>query len=291
MIKNVSMNINKESIKSLKEYKLKQIQSNIKIYIFFLSIITLIDIGLIIFIILFKSRILKIKNTSKSRYSFIKTNSDKLKSNKISIEKKVVNIISSSFMGIPHFSYIFETSDEVQMVKTHIAEFYKDKKGKILDINKMNFLFMFQGVSDGDNFDALADKIRFQNNILIIIETKNKNKFGFFSDDYVLVGDEEYISSDKNCFIFSFTNKQRFDYIGNGTAFKINKDNFYIIGNDDVIINNNFHEKGGKIKFPFKSFDTNNLMFNIFTKNEEFLIKDIEIYNTNLIGVFQLFKQ
>ena len=279
------MNMNKESIKSLKENQLKQIQSNIKIHIFFLFIITLIDIGLIIFIVLFKLRILKIENKSKSNYSFIKNNSNTLKTNKMLIEKKVVNIISSSFMGIPHFSYIFETSDEVQMVKTHIAEFYKEKKGKNLDINKMNFLFMFQGVSDGDNFDSLADKIRFQNNILIIIETKNKNKFGFFSDDYVLIGDEEYISSDKNCFIFSFRNKQRFDYIGNGTAFQINKDNFYILGNDDVIINNNFHEKGGIINFPFKSFDTKNLKYNIFTENEKFQIKDIEIYYTYLIGV------
>ena len=290
MIKKIRMNIKNESIKSLKEYKIKQIQSNVKIHIFFLFIITFIDIGLIIFIVLFKSRILKIENKSKSNYSYIENNSDKLKTNKMSIEKKVVNIISSSFMGIPHFTYIFETSDEVQIVKTHIAEFYKEKKGKNLDINKMNFLFMFQGISDGDNFDALANNIRFQNNILIIIETKNKNKFGFFSDDYVLIGDEEYISSDKNCFIFSFRNKQRFDYIGNGTAFKINKENFYIIGNEDVIINNNFHEKGGKINFPFKSFDSNNLEFNIFTENEEFLIKDIEIYNTYLIGVFKLFK-
>jgi len=58
-----------------------------------------------------------------------------------------------------------------------------------------------------------------------------------------------------------------------------------------VIINNNFHIKGGKINFPLKSFDTNNLKFNFFTESEEFEIKDIEIYSTNLIGVFQLFKQ
>ena len=166
----------------------------------------------------------------------------------------------------------------------------KKKKSIILDINKLNLLFMYSGIIDGDNFDSLKDNISFINNILMIIETKKGNKIGFFSDDYVIIRDEEYISTDKNCFIFFFNDKKIYDFIGNENAFKVNKDKFFSIGDDDLVINNNFHEKGGIVKYPFISFDIQTDNPNIFAESLEFEIKDIEIYNINIIGALQFKK-
>lgn len=288
MIKNENMN--KESIQSLKDFKLKQIKLNKKYYLTFIIFISLINIGLIIFIILFKSRINKINNRFQNNYSYIKDNKNSINNNQISINKKVVNIIAtSSYYGVPHLSYIFEKSEEVQMVKNHLFDFYKEVEGKSLDVNKINFIFVHQGIINGDTFQSLTDNVAIENNILMVIETKNKNKFGFYSDDYILF-ENGYISLDKKCFIFSFQNKKRYNCNGTGEAFKVNKDYFFNIGNGDIIINNNFFENGGIIKSPLNSFDNGNINSSIFTESLEFKIKDVEIYSINLIGVFQLNK-
>ena len=62
MIKN--SNINEESIKAMKEFRQKQIQSNIKLHILFLILIILLDLGLLIFILIYKkkNKWYKIKN-------------------------------------------------------------------------------------------------------------------------------------------------------------------------------------------------------------------------------------
>ena len=55
-------NMNKESILSIKEFREKQVQTNIKIHIFVLIIIAIINIILIIFIISYKSKIRELKS-------------------------------------------------------------------------------------------------------------------------------------------------------------------------------------------------------------------------------------
>ena len=55
-------NMNKESILSIKEFRKKQIQTNIKIHIFVLIMIAIINIILIIFIISYKSKIRELKS-------------------------------------------------------------------------------------------------------------------------------------------------------------------------------------------------------------------------------------
>ena len=283
-------NMSKESINSLIKFRLKQIQINIRIHIVFLIFIILINIGLIIFIFLFKTRISEIKIRSNSNYSLLNNKSNQRQNFYNYFDKRIVNIIINSYLGVPRLSIIFEKSEEVQMVKSHFYDFYKEKKGIIIDIDKINFYFVFLGMTDGDNFECLYNNIRLVNNILIVIKTKNGNKFGFYSDDYAMFGDKEYISNNKDAFLFSFKDKKRYDYIGNDNVFKINKDNFFYIGNGELIIKNNFYENGGIIKYPLSSFDSSIIDSNFFAESSEFKIKEIEIYNINLIGTFQINK-
>ena len=65
-------NINQESIKSLKEYNKKEVESNIKLHKVFLSMIILVNIILVIFIIIYKLKISSIK--SKSNINFKRKN-------------------------------------------------------------------------------------------------------------------------------------------------------------------------------------------------------------------------
>ena len=276
MIKNENMN--KESIVSLKKFRLKQINLYKKYHCIFLIFIILINFSLLIFIFLFKSKISVIKRRSNMNNFFIKYKTNRIDNFNSFLNKRIVNIKIASYFGIPRFSYIFENHEEVQMVKNHLVDFFKEKKEIIFEPDKLKFLFVYQGNIDGDSLESLRDNIRCINNILIVIRTKNNNKFGFFSNDYVLLNDKEYISNRDECFLFSFKNKRRYDFIGHEKAFIVTDDNkkFFDIGNGDIIINNNFLLNGGRINHFLNSF---NVESNYFTEKEDFEIKDLEIYN------------
>ena len=112
-------NMSPESVKSLKEFQQKRIQSNIKLHKIFLVMIIIINIVLIIFIIAYKSKISDIKSKSRKSSKDIKERADYLTSINDEILHKLVNIfaISMNTFGNLHFSMIFDTSEEVNMVK------------------------------------------------------------------------------------------------------------------------------------------------------------------------------
>ena len=265
-------NINKKSIKSLNEFNEKNIKSCIKFHKIFLSIIIIINLILIIFIAAYKSKISKIKlelnvNSSKRKSNYISTIND-------SVNHKLVNILvrSISPLGNYHFSLIFENSEEVDIVKEMIRN-YKQLKDIYL-------LLIYQGKNDSDESKKIFELIKFYSNILMMVETKNGEKFGFFFNQAVIPNKNGYFESDSyDCFIFSLKDKAKYYAKVKKRTFEINKDFIFNIGNGDIEINHNYHSFGGNIIFPFKSFYIPENKGNIFNKiNGKFEIKDIEIY-------------
>lgn len=270
-------NMNPESVKSLKEFKKKRIESNIKLHKIFLAMIIIINIILIIFIIAYKTKISDIKSKSKKSSKDIKESADYLTSVNDEILHKLVNIFALSIntFGNLHFSMLFDTSEEVNMVKNFITSFTK--------IEEPELILIYQGVSDTDETSILLELIKYCQNTIIIIETTTEEKFGFFFKEQIYPNDLGYFESDNNnCFIFSFQEKEKYDCDGKNIFFEINKDNLFSIGNGDIEIAFGFDSNGGNINFPFKSFNIPENKESIFKKiNGHFDIQDIEIYFIN----------
>ena len=160
-------NMNPESIKTLKEFHKKRINNNIKLHKIFLSMTILINIILIIFIIAYKTKIHDIQIKSQGNASVLKEKTNYKTSINNSILHKLVNIftISMNFFGNYHFSMVFETSEEVNMVKSFISS--------STDIKSPSLLLIYQDVADSDDSQKILESIDYCFDILIIMENKN----------------------------------------------------------------------------------------------------------------------
>jgi hypothetical protein len=197
---------------------------------------------------------------------------------------KLVNIfaISINIFGNYHFSLIFDTSEEVKNTKNFISSFTK--------IENPSLELIYQGTFDGDKVEKIMFLIRYLSHMLIIVETKNKEKFGFFfTNDKIDYEEEEeneyeyFNTQSNNCFLFSLDYNEKYNCNSKGkSTFEINDLGYFFIGSEDIMISHDFHTDGGLINFPFKSFDIKESdlgygMFKSFTK--QFDIFDVEIYS------------
>lgn len=276
-------NINKESIKLMKEFHQKQIQTNIKLHIIFLISIVLVNIGLIFFIILYKIKISEIKTRTSNNSNSIRNNKDNINTISCEIDHKMVNIMANSYNGLYHFSFIFDTKKEVDTIKKYIIDFYKDTNLK-LDIDKMNLNIIYQGIIDGDSFPILKERINSNFRTFFFVKTNNNNRFGFYSDDFVFLDKKnKHIYKDNMCFLISFQKEGLFKCIGERNKLEIikNDDGMIIIGDGDIIIKNNYLQYNkGIINFPFKSFDISTINTNVFTEMDgEFQIINLEVFS------------
>ena len=137
--------MNPDSIKSLKEFNKKQIKINIRIHLFFLSMIVIINVCLFNFIIMYNNQISEIKLKSSESKSSLNSGQNNIMTQQNSIEHKLVNIfsISLNIYGNTHFSMLFEKSEEVTMVKNFINDYTK--------IDNPKLLLIYQGNNDSDD--------------------------------------------------------------------------------------------------------------------------------------------
>jgi len=272
-MKDKNESINQESIKSLKEFREKQIQSNIKIHIFFLLIIICINICLLIFIISFKIKIKQVTSKTKQSSSNLSKNTHYLSSLGNSLSHKVVNIlaVSANSYGNLHFSFLFEKSEEVQSIKNSIISY---TKFEIL------YLHLIYGSNiDSDNTSVIMNLIKYWSNLLFIVGSQSGEKFGFFLQESINLNILGIFNSYVNrCFLYSFKNKKEYTSNEKGIPITVNEKELINIGNGDIIINHNFKTNGGTINFPFKSFNISKEDVEFKRLNGNFEIKDIEIY-------------
>lgn len=285
----MNSNINKESHISLKQFREKQIKSNIILHIIFIILIFIIDAGLLIFIFIYKFKISKIKSKSKENSSLINSNQNLIDESNDSINHKFLNIISQMPTATYRFSYMLEKSEHVQKLKNSIKVFYKDIKDINLDTNKFGIRFIYSGFAEGDSYSYIKDKIDYSYNNFIIIESDDNMKFGFYFEETIDLSNEKGFQYNGNkCFIISFQHDGIFKCIddkSNKISIK-NDENMIVIGNDDIIIKNEFFgydDKKGIINFPFKSIDVSNINKNIFTEiNGKFEVRGIEIFSFDI---------
>ena len=278
-------NINEDSYRTLKIYRQNQIKANIRLHLIFILLLFIIDIGLIIFIIIYKIKLSSLKYKTSQNSNMINSNKDFIDKNQNMITNKYLNIVAQSPQETIRFSLSLDNSQEVNKIKNNIIKFYKENKNINLDINKFSMKFIYQAVMEGDTYTDIKNKINMYSNIFILFEAEEENKFGFFLEEQILLDNKHgFEYNGNNCFIMSFQHEGIFKCIGDKNKLRIkDEDNLLLIGEDDIIIKNKFlffEEKRSMVNFPFKAFDVSTINQNIFTNNNE------NIFNTLAVEIF-----
>ena len=273
-------NINEDSMNSLKDFRQKQISMNIKYHLIFIFLLIIVNTGLSVFIIIYKSKISIIKSKTNSYHSQLDSEDESLAKTNNILNHKIVNIASLNQYGLVRFSFIFETSEEFKTIQNIVYDFRKEIEKREIPVESRNTFLLFEGMLDDEK--TFVERISFFWNLAIFIETTEEKKFGIFIADLITPDkNKEFESTSDKIFIYSFETKKKYNYIGNDKkTFRINKDDkLIIVGKDELIIYKEYYLNGGEINFPMKSFDLSTINTNVFTeKNRNFSIKNIEAF-------------
>lgn len=280
ILSNKNNNINEESIHSLQDFRKKQIITNIRYHIIFLTLLIIINIGLTIFIIFYKSKINSLKSKTSSYYNQIDKGDATISNLNTVLTHKLVNMGLLNQYGLIRFSFVFETSDEFKTVQNVIYDYRKEVEKREVPIEYRSTFLLFEGMMD--NYDKFLDRVSYFWNLAIFIETLENKKFGIFLSDIIApIKENQFQTESKNIIMYSFDTKKKYNYIGDGKkVLSINKDGkMLVVGDDELIIYDDFYMNGGEINFPMKSFDFSTVNSNVLTgENGKFSIKNIEAF-------------
>lgn len=273
-------NINDESLNSLKDFRQKQISTNIKYHITFIILLIIINIGLVVFIIFYKNKIKSIKSKTNTYHSQLDSQDQSLANANNILTHKLVNIAALNQYGLVRFSFFFETSEEFKNIQNIIYDYRQKVEKREIPEEYRNIFLLYAGMFD--TYESFIERVSYYWNLAIFIETENNKKFGIFIDELITPDKDKglEIDSDK-IFLYSFETKKKYDYIGNGKkVFRLNKEGkMIIVGDNELIIYDEFFANGGEINFPMKSFDFSTVNNNVLTgQNGKFLIKTIEVF-------------
>ena len=276
--KKVTNNIKEESKASLMEFRQKQISTNIKYHKAFLILLFLTNFFLIIFIFFYKRKSNEIKMLSSQHKLKINTEDNEIGILRSSLNHKLLNIGVINRNGTMRLSFVFEKNEEFNTLKNLVYEY----KSKLMDtkIVPIKTFLLYQSVID--DYTTFLKRISYFDDILILIQTDNGSKFGIYVQDTVISNeDNEFESKSSNIFLYSFETQKMYEYIGyNKISFSIKKDKLISLGEDELVINNNYFTEGGYINFPLKSFHLYNVNKNIFTgENKKFYVRNLEVFS------------
>ena len=195
-----------------------------------------------------------------------------------SLNHKLLNIGIINRNGTMRLSFVFEKREEFNILKNFVYEY----KSKLMDtkIVPIKTFLLYQSVID--DYTTFLKRISYFDDILILIQTDNGSKFGIYVQDTVISNeDNEFESKSSNIFLYSFETQKMYEYTGyNKISFSIKKDKLISLGEDELVINNNYYTEGGYINFPLKSFHLYNVNKNIFTgENKKFYVRNLEVFS------------
>ena len=146
---------------------------------------------------------------------------------------------------------------------------------------------IYKGSRDGDNINSFHKRCDNKNNLLFVIETQNKTKFGFFTlNGYKYTNKKNNLIKDSNMFLFKFINNNKnikfYKNINNDVALYYNFSSIIELkGNNHNIlyIPNNFFQENNYV-YTSKKESSFNLIedFELNNGYEKFLLRDIEIF-------------
>ena len=279
--KNKNNNISEESKQSLRDFRQQQINSNIKLHKIFLIFTIIINIGLIFFIYFYKSKINNIKKVSNLYSNKIYSQDSQIFSKKNTLYKKMVNIASLGELGAFRFSLIFDKSEEFQNIKKIIYDYKKEKGEKVPNFEEIYTYFIYQGSTDSDEYSIFMNKLFYFEGITIMIETSEGKKFGIYHRG-IINPDKKKKKVDSDCkdvFLFTLDSNKIYKFKGKSNSIHFNKKYLLSLGDDELVIYNEYFTNGGYIDFPLKSFDFSTVNSNILTgQNGKFGVKNVEVY-------------
>ena len=242
-----------------------------------------------------------IENNLKSlekNFSFEKNHYENLKNLSNSLEKNYSIFIENYNKIKKRNSMLISTISQIDIIKNSRILFnfitlfnilkFIGKENFNLDINKNEFNPILRGIFRASEneclFNKLFERIKNLNFLLIIIKTDENKNFGIFINDFIKNSGDFF---DNNSIVFLFNKSHYYDVkffkkISNKKSFIINENNFFIFGENDIVIKNDCLNKKNENNFPISFFNEKLTNFELnnknISKNKFFNVLEIEIF-------------
>ncbi len=231
-------------------------------------------------------------------FSFEKNHYENLKNLSNSLEKNYSIFIENYNKIKKRNSMLISTISQIDIIKNSRILFnfitlfnilkFIGKENFNLDINKNEFNPILRGIFRASEneclFNKLFERIKNLNFLLIIIKTDENKNFGIFINDFIKNSGDFF---DNNSIVFLFNKSHYYDVkffkkISNKKSFIINENNFFIFGENDIVIKNDCLNKKNENNFPISFFNENLTNFELnnknISKNKFFNVLEIEIF-------------
>ena len=245
-----------------------------------------------------KNLIEKNLKSLEKNFSFEKNHYENLKNLSNSLEKNYSIFIENYNKIKKRNSMLISTISQIDIIKNsrilfkfitlfNILKFIGNENFN-LDINKNEFNPILRGIFRASEneclFNKLFERIKNLNFLLIIIKTDENKNFGIFINDFIKNSGDFF---DNNSIVFLFNKSHYYDVkffkkISNKKSFVINENNFFIFGENDIVIKNDCLNKKNENNFPISFFNEKLTNFELnnknISKNKFFNVLEIEIF-------------
>lgn len=256
-----------EEKKALDEFHAKQKEKTIKIYIGIIVFLIIINITCVAFYIIYALQIKSLDTYISTISNEITDRETILKQSRASSERLIVKLYSDIQTNVKYITDLIQSPEEYNMIMNWLPEKKEPESQQQLS-------FCFKNVFDGQEPLTFREQCSYDNNLLVIIMTEDYKRFGgFVQFDWSTINDDTFIS-DKNAFLFSIDDKQKYKVKDEKNAFKFLSKGFFMFGDGDFVVEDS-HEGllRGYSKFP-KSYEGNKPI----VEGESFKIMEMEIF-------------